>query len=129
MSVRDGLKRVVQSAVQTAGLTGLTTLERIQTGVAFNPLAKGVLEDPYPQYRRLLSRDPIHRSRLVDGWVLTRYADINDPGNRGEYSIGRFIGIKGDVGISYRCSCIRAHYNLDQHCVVTIRDALAINID
>ncbi len=73
-----GLREVLQSAVQTVALTGLTTLERLQTGAAFNPLAKGVLEDPYPQYRKLQSRDPIHRSRLVDGWVLTRYADINE---------------------------------------------------
>jgi cytochrome P450 len=74
MSVRERF----QSAVQTVAVTGLTTLERLQTGVAYNPLTKGYLEDPYPLYRKIQSRDPVHRSRLVSGWVLTRYADINE---------------------------------------------------
>lgn len=78
MSVREGLKRSIQKVVQTVAVTGLTTLERLQTGAAYNPLAKGYLEDPYPQYRKLRSRDPVHRSRLIGGWVLTRYADINE---------------------------------------------------
>ena len=39
-------------------------------------MRKGMREDPYPFYRALREKDPIHRSRPADGWVLTRYADI-----------------------------------------------------
>ena len=30
-------------------------------------------DDPYAVYRRLRERDPVHRMRLVNAWVLTRY--------------------------------------------------------
>jgi cytochrome P450 len=32
--------------------------------------------DPYPQYHRLRAVAPIHRSRTLNAWVLTRYDDI-----------------------------------------------------
>jgi cytochrome P450 len=50
--------------------------ERLETGIAFNPLRRELRVDPYPFYRRLREKDPFHRSRPADGWVLTRYADI-----------------------------------------------------
>jgi cytochrome P450 len=50
--------------------------ERLETGIAFNPLRRELRIDPYPFYRRLREKDPFHRSRPADGWVLSRYADI-----------------------------------------------------
>lgn len=43
----------------------------------FNPLEAGYTEWPYDQYRRLRDNDPIHRSDLVHGWVITRFDDVN----------------------------------------------------
>ena len=43
----------------------------------FNPLADGFVEWPYDQYRRLRAEDPIHRSELLHGYCVTRYADVN----------------------------------------------------
>ncbi len=43
----------------------------------FNPLAEGFVEWPYDQYRRLRAEDPIHRSELLHGYCVTRYADVN----------------------------------------------------
>jgi cytochrome P450 len=58
--------------------------ERISTPVVFNPFSKRLRKDPFPIYRGLRERDPIHYSPLADGWVLTRYDDIlevlRDPG-------------------------------------------------
>ena len=71
-----GMRDLLKGAFQSVAVGAITTLERVQTGVTFNPLAKGFLDDPYPHYRKLQSRDPMHRSRLVDGWIATRYADI-----------------------------------------------------
>ncbi|MFQ5699320.1 MAG: cytochrome P450 [Myxococcota bacterium] len=46
------------------------------TRAAYNPLSRASQTDPYPMYRRLRERDPVHRSRVIEGWVLTRYRDI-----------------------------------------------------
>jgi cytochrome P450 len=43
----------------------------------FDPLEEGFVEWPYDQYRRLRAEDPVHRSELLHGWVVTRYADVN----------------------------------------------------
>jgi len=54
----------------------LAAVERVETGVVFNPMAAGFREDPYPFYRRLRETDPFHRSRAADGFVLSRHADV-----------------------------------------------------
>ncbi len=50
--------------------------ERWRSGVAYNPLSARVRQDPYPTYARLRARSPVHRSRLLNAWVFTRYADV-----------------------------------------------------
>ncbi len=45
--------------------------------VMFNPLADGYVEWPYDQYARLRVEDPIHHSDLLHGYVVTRFADVN----------------------------------------------------
>jgi pimeloyl-[acyl-carrier protein] synthase len=50
--------------------------ERARTGATFNPLTRRHRFDPYPAYRRLRERDPIHRSPLADGWILSRHGDV-----------------------------------------------------
>jgi pimeloyl-[acyl-carrier protein] synthase len=51
-------------------------LERLETGITFNPTRPALRVDPHPFYRELRQRDPFHRSRPADGWVLSRYADV-----------------------------------------------------
>ena len=46
------------------------------TAVAFDPFEDGFVEWPYDQYARLRAAEPVHRSDLLQGWVLTRYEDI-----------------------------------------------------
>ena len=55
---------------------GLLTWERLESGVVFDLTSEEVLANPYPTYQRLRERDPVHRMRLVDAWVLTRYEDV-----------------------------------------------------
>lgn len=52
------------------------TWEILESGVSFDLTSESVLADPYPTYRRLREKDPIHRMRLVDGWAVTRYEDV-----------------------------------------------------
>ncbi len=50
-------------------------LERLRTGIVFNPTRADLRVDPHPFYRELRERDPVHRSWAGDGWVLSRYDD------------------------------------------------------
>jgi cytochrome P450 len=42
----------------------------------FDPLAPGYADSPYEQYERLRDDDPVHRSELLQGWVVTRFDDV-----------------------------------------------------
>jgi hypothetical protein len=44
--------------------------------VAFDPRLPDVVADPYALFRELRDVDPVHRSEIVGGWVLTRFADV-----------------------------------------------------
>lgn len=52
--------------------------------VSFDPFEEGFTEWPYAQYARLRAHDPVHHSDLMQGWMLTRYVDVDhvlkDPG-------------------------------------------------
>src|SRR4026208_2414355 len=39
-------------------------------------LIGGTLADPYPEYTRLRSDDPVHWSEPVSSWILTRHRDV-----------------------------------------------------
>ena len=44
----------------------------------FNPFDPAVVADPYPYYRLMRERDPVHRNNTVRAWFLTRHADVDD---------------------------------------------------
>ncbi len=50
--------------------------EQAAHGLVFNPLRDAFQRDPERVYAELRHRSPVHRSRLLDCWVVTRYADI-----------------------------------------------------
>jgi pimeloyl-[acyl-carrier protein] synthase len=72
-----GAPQFVQKALQAVAVGAILGEERLRTGVTFYPMGDGYVADPYPAYRRLREKDPVHRSRLLNGWVLTRHADIS----------------------------------------------------
>ena len=51
--------------------------------VAYDPKLPAVIADPYPVFRELREEEPVHRSPVLGGVVLTRFADVkaclNDP--------------------------------------------------
>ena len=63
--------------VKPVAMQVLLLRERLESGVAYNPVSDEVARDPYAVYRRLRDRDPVHRMRLIDAWVLTRYEDAD----------------------------------------------------
>ena len=69
MALRDAIRPLVINA--------LVLRERWASGVAYNPLSARMAQDPYPDYAALRERSPVHRSRLMNAWVFSRYADVD----------------------------------------------------
>ncbi len=61
--------------MQAAVAGALVLPERWRHGVAYNPLLPSTVRDPYPVLAALRAQAPVHRSRLLNAWVFTRYAD------------------------------------------------------
>lgn len=57
--------------------SALLAWERYESGISFDPRAKALVSDPYPLYARLRTEDPVHRMRLLNGWAITKYQDID----------------------------------------------------
>jgi len=66
----------MDQALLAVELGAKLAIERVETGIVFNPTRAELRADPHPFYRALRERDPVHRSRAADGWVLSRYRDI-----------------------------------------------------
>jgi len=67
------LKRALRPVLSPA----LLAWERMESGVSYDPTSVSILSDPYDTYDRLRTKDPVHRMRLINGWVLTRYEDVD----------------------------------------------------
>jgi pimeloyl-[acyl-carrier protein] synthase len=76
------MTRGIRFGRELARMSAAMAVERWKTGCVFNPLVhplvRSVREWPYPLYRRLRERDPVHRSRAIQGWILVRHADCLD---------------------------------------------------
>jgi cytochrome P450 len=52
--------------------------ERAAAGLGFYPLRESFRRDPEPGYAELRERSPVHFSRLLDCWVVTRRRDVEE---------------------------------------------------
>ena len=64
-------------ALRAVGAGTALLRERLQSGVSYNPLSSRTAQDPYPVYAALRTRDPVHRSRLLNAWLFTRHSDVD----------------------------------------------------
>ena len=71
------LKKAVAATVRSAYIHARLAEERLRSGVAWWPLAPGFVANPYPVYRKLRERDPVHYSILTEQVVVTRYEDVD----------------------------------------------------
>ncbi len=69
------LRRFLRQTRELVRMLALLAVERVETGMVFNPILGSARQDPYPLYRRLREADPIHRSRAIRGWIIFRHAD------------------------------------------------------
>jgi cytochrome P450 len=75
---RIALRLLGSAPVRPWAIRGLVLKERLTSGVSFDPLSASYRTNPYTTYRHLQARDPVHWSSLVQGWVITRHADVID---------------------------------------------------
>ena len=68
---------IVRNAVFPVAMKTLLTWEHLESGVSYNPISRETIQDPYPVYDRLREKDPVHRLRLSNAWILTRYEDVD----------------------------------------------------
>ena len=71
------MKRIVKRAFRYLAVRLLLGREWLESRATYNPLSTRLHSDPYPVYRKLRRRSPVHRSRLVGGWVLSAHADVD----------------------------------------------------
>ena len=69
----DRLGETVRSVLARVIVSG----ERRRTGVAYNPLSAGMVQNPYPVYAALRARPTVHRSRLMNTWLFARHTDAD----------------------------------------------------
>ncbi len=65
------------SVARAVGSPILLSWEKLTTGVSYDLLSTKVQADPYPVYRDMRMKDPVHWSELARAWFLTRYADVS----------------------------------------------------
>ena len=70
------LRVKLDSALEALRAVAWMAVERVETGIVFNPMRREMRANPHPYYRALREKDPFHRSRPADGWILSRYADV-----------------------------------------------------
>lgn len=69
--------QAVRNIVRSAAIRSLLAWERIESGVSYNPVSAENAADPYSNYKKIRLKDPVHRMRLLDAWLLTRYEDVD----------------------------------------------------
>ena len=67
----------MRQAIKSVVVGSMLARERLQSGVAYNPLSAATAQDPYPVYAALRERGPVHHSRLMNAWMFSRHADID----------------------------------------------------
>jgi cytochrome P450 len=71
------------------------------------------VQDPYPHYRAMREREPVHWSERAQAWYLTRYHDVFELQDRPDLSVDRVETIYSYLPRTNpeRFSDIVAHYN------------------
>ena len=71
------ITKMVKGAVKSAAVAALLAWERAESGVSYDPTSPKVRAYPYDVYEKIRRKDPVHRLRMVNGWILTEYADVD----------------------------------------------------
>ncbi len=56
---------------------------------SFGLFSAAAVQDPYPYYKALRERDPVHWSEIAQAWYFTRYKDVFELQDRPDLSVDR----------------------------------------
>ena len=71
------MNSAIKNLAQSVAVKVLLTWERLESGIAVDPLSRRDRQYPYDVYKEVRLKDPVHRMRVINGWGLTRYADVD----------------------------------------------------
>jgi len=67
----------VHNAIRSAAVRALLAWERMESGVCYDPFSRATRAYPYDLYEELRAKDPVHRLRTIDAWLLTEYEHVD----------------------------------------------------
>ena len=67
----------LKQAVRKAAVQAMLMRERLESGIAYNPVARRNTQNPYPAYAALRDKGQAHRSRLLNAWIFSHYRDVD----------------------------------------------------
>ncbi len=67
-----------KEAIRPVVMNALLLWERMESGVSYNPTSPEIRDNPYEAYRKLREKDPVHRLRLLNAWLLTGYEEVDE---------------------------------------------------
>jgi cytochrome P450/predicted NAD/FAD-binding protein/acyl carrier protein len=73
-----GLADAVRTAIAQVPPPPPPPAAHVESSIHINPMHPDFLADPYPFYALLRDLAPVHYDDALDGWVLTRHADVTD---------------------------------------------------
>lgn len=73
-----GLADAVRTAIAQVPPPPPPPAAHVESSLHINPMHPDFLADPYPFYALLRDLAPVHHDDALDGWVLTRHADVTD---------------------------------------------------
>ena len=71
------IRSAIRAVVKPLYIRTRLVEERLRSGVAWWPLLPGSIADPYPAYKRIRERDPVHRSLITGQYLISRYTDVD----------------------------------------------------
>ena len=73
-----GLAQAVRDAIASVPPPPPPPAAQVESSIHINPMHPDFLADPYPFYALLRDLAPVYYDSALDGWVLTRHADVTD---------------------------------------------------
>lgn len=63
--------------------------ERLGDGDSYGLFTAAAVQDPYPHYKAMREREPVHWSEKAQAWYFTRYRDVFELQDRPDLSVDR----------------------------------------
>ena len=107
------INRLVEAGLRRGGTHEAGCEPGARVRIAIGLFTAAAIQDPYPYYREMRERDPVHWSEIAQAWYFTRYKDVFELQDRPDLSVDRIETIYSYLPSvnAGRFSDIVDHYN------------------